>query len=95
MTTLTAMGAKKPDNQEAAKAAEKDTLTMYVSMDCQNCEKKVGNVVRFEKGVTNMAIELDNQKVMVVYRPNKTDTAALCNKIRELGYVVTPWDKRP
>jgi|SRR5574344_1917449 periplasmic mercuric ion binding protein len=86
LTTLTAAAAK-----TTAKPTGKDTLTVNVNMDCHDCEKKIGDQLRFEKGVTNMAIELNKQKVTVVYRTNKTDTATLCGSIRKLGYVVKPW----
>lgn len=88
MATLTTAAAKTP-----AKPTGKDTLTVNVNMDCHACEKKIGDLLRFEKGVTNMAIDLNKQKVTVVYRTNKTDTATLCNGIRELGYVVKPWNE--
>src|SRR5574344_1015178 len=90
LTILTATAANKP-TLKPVKPTGKDTLTVNVNMDCHDCEKKIGDLLRFEKGVTNMAIELNKQKVTVVYRTNKTDTATLCGSIRKLGYVVKPW----
>ena len=42
-------------------------------MHCENCEKKVKNNMRFEKGVKDLSTELKNKTVSITYDAEKTD----------------------
>ena len=42
-------------------------------MHCENCEKKVKNNMRFEKGVKELSTELKNKTVSITYDAEKTD----------------------
>ena len=42
-------------------------------MGCENCEKKVKNNMRFEKGVKELSTELKNKTVSITYDAEKTD----------------------
>lgn len=41
-------------------------------MHCENCEKKVKNNMRFEKGVKELSTELKNKTVSITYDTEKT-----------------------
>ena len=42
-------------------------------MHCENCEKKVKNNMRFEKGVKELSTELKDKTVSITYDAEKTD----------------------
>ena len=46
-------------------------------MHCENCEKKVKNNMRFEKGVKELSTELKNKTVSITYDAEKTDVKKL------------------
>ena len=49
-------------------------------MHCENCEKKVKNNMRFEKGVKELSTELKNKTVSITYDTEKTDVKKLEGK---------------
>ena len=49
-------------------------------MHCENCEKKVKNNMRFEKGVKELSTELKNKTVSITYDAEKTDVKKLEGK---------------
>ena len=49
-------------------------------MHCENCEKKVKNNMRFEKGVKELSTELKNKTVSIAYDAEKTDVKKLEGK---------------
>ena len=49
-------------------------------MHCENCEKKVKNNMRFEKGVKELSTELKDKTVSITYDAEKTDV----KKIQEV-----------
>lgn len=69
-----------------SKKNNKEQVTFDVSMTCENCKKKIERNIPFEKGVSDMKVDLDTKTVMVQYNPNKTDEAKLQQAFNDLGY---------
>lgn len=78
----------------AAGAAETATARFTVSpeMSCANCEKKIKENLRFEKGVNGVETSLSSQTVTVRYNPDKTDSAKIIAGFKKIGYTATPVD---
>lgn len=76
----------------SAKDNDKTTTVFTVSpnMSCQNCENKIKNFMRFEKGVSNIATDLKEQTVSITYNPKKTDPDKLAKAFKKIGYTATP-----
>ncbi len=70
------------------KNADKKEVTFDVSMTCDNCKKRIEKNIAFEKGVTDMQVDLPAKTVMVVYHANKTNLEKLQKAIEKLGYEV-------
>lgn len=70
------------------KNADKKEVTFDVSMTCDNCKKRIEKNIAFEKGVTDMQVDLPAKTVMVVYHANKTNQEKLQKAIEKLGYEV-------
>lgn len=77
----------------SAKDIKEFVVTTQPQMSCQNCEKKIKNNLRFEKGVTNIQTDLENQVVIVSYDADKTNEANLTKAFGKLDYKVTPTEK--
>ncbi len=77
----------------SAKDIKEFVVTTQPQMSCQNCEKKIKNNLRFEKGVTNIQTDLENQVVVVTYDADKTNEANLTEAFGKLDYKVTPTNK--
>ena len=55
-------------------------------MGCENCEKKVKNNMRFEKGVKELSTELKNKTVSITYDAEKTDVKKLQAGFKKFNY---------
>jgi len=62
-----------------------------VEMDCQGCVKKIEKNIAFEKGVKGLTVVLEEQKVKVSYRDDKTDKEKLKKAFEKLGYKAVEW----
>lgn len=73
----------------AKKKEQKEEVTFDVSMTCDNCKKRIEKNIAFEKGVTDMKVDLPNKTVSIQYKGDKTDSTKLQKAIEKLGYEVT------
>lgn len=78
---LMAQDNKKPKN-------DKETVTFDVSMTCENCQKRIEKNIAFEKGVTDMKVDLEKKTVKVEYKKSQTTVDKLKKAIEKLGYEV-------
>ncbi len=74
----------------SAKTIKEFVVTTQPQMSCQNCENKIKKNLRFEKGVTNIRTDLQNQLVVVTYDADKTNEANITEAFGKLDYKVTP-----
>lgn len=84
MFTAFSFGAYAQDKK--AKKSNKEQVVFDVSMTCHNCQKKIEKNIPFEKGVSDMKVDLDSKTVMIQYNPNKTNTGNLQKAFEKLGY---------
>lgn len=74
-----------------AQNKKKDTksdITFDVSMTCQNCKKRIEKNIAYEKGVTDLKVDLPSKTVWVQYKEDKTSPEKLQSAIEKLGYEV-------
>lgn len=67
----------------------KQKVTYDVSMTCENCKKRIEKNIAYEKGVTDLVVNLPEKTVKVEFQDNKTDTLKLRKAIEKLGYNVS------
>ncbi|MCD7973416.1 MAG: heavy-metal-associated domain-containing protein [Candidatus Azobacteroides sp.] len=70
----------------SAKSDDKNTVVFKVHLHCNNCEKKIKENIRFEKGVTGINTDLKEQTVSITYKTDKTDEEKLSAALEKLGY---------
>jgi len=68
---------------------DKETVVFNVSMTCENCQKRIEKNIAFEKGVTDMKVDLANKTVQIEFKKSQTTIQKLQEAIEKLGYEVT------
>ncbi|MEN9919606.1 MAG: hypothetical protein RL662_2042 [Bacteroidota bacterium] len=69
-----------------AKKKNKEEVVFDVSMTCGKCKKKIEKNIAFEKGVTDLKVDLPSKTVMLEYNSSKTSVENLRKAFEELGY---------
>lgn len=81
-TNLTAQNKKAPLKND------KERVLFDVSMTCENCQARIEKTIAFEKGVTDMKVNLNNNTVMVEFKNTQTTVENIQVAIEKLGYEV-------
>lgn len=66
-----------------------ETVVFETSMHCNKCVAKINDNIAFEKGVTNLKVDLKTKTVKVTYDPTKTNKDKIAAAIKKLGYTCT------
>lgn len=61
-------------------------LTTNPQMHCENCENKIKNNIRFEKGVKSIETNIAAQTVTIVYDADKTTEDAIIQAFAKINY---------
>ena len=69
-----------------AKDIQKIVFTTTPQMHCENCEKKIKNNLRFEKGVKKIETNIEKQTVTVEYDADKITAEQLLKAFSKFGY---------
>ena len=56
----------------SAKDIKTVVLTTVPQMHCENCEKRIKENIRFEKGVKKIVTDVEHQTVTITYDADKT-----------------------
>lgn len=72
----------------AAKDIQKVVLTTNPAMHCQNCESKIKNHLKFEKGIKKIDTSVENQTVTITYDADKTSEKAIMDAFTKIKYEV-------
>ncbi|MDR2449439.1 MAG: heavy-metal-associated domain-containing protein [Prevotellaceae bacterium] len=94
LITAVGFGAQAQDKKQDRKGTVE--ITFSVNLHCDHCKKKIESNIPFEKGVTDLKVDLDNKQVYIKYDAKKTDREKLQKAIEKLGYTaaeVTPGTK--
>lgn len=78
----------------AASVQAKDLRTAVFKtipeMHCQNCEKKIIENMRFEKGIKDISTDLKQKTVTIQYDADKTDIDKIIKGFEKINYQATP-----
>lgn len=75
MATFAAFGADK--------ATEVFTLDHQMST---HCEKRIVENLRFEKGITDLKVDLKENTITITFNPEKTDTEKIIKAFKKIGF---------
>jgi len=62
----------------------KQVVVLSCNIHCQGCIDKIMKNIAFEKGVKDIACDLDTKTVTVTYDANKTDVPALLEAFKKI-----------
>ncbi|TKG96626.1 heavy-metal-associated domain-containing protein [Puteibacter caeruleilacunae] len=68
------------------KTKKENTVVFKVEMDCQGCAKKLEKNLPFEKGVKNLKVDFQDQKVTIVYKTKSTNKENLLKAIKKMQF---------
>lgn len=71
------------------KKNNKEQIIFDVPMTCGSCQKRIEKNIPFEKGVSNLNVDLATKTVMVQFNPSKTNVSNLQKAFEKLGYTAT------
>lgn len=83
-TSLALNAQEKKDNK-----AKVETAVYDVALHCANCQAKVEKTIPFEKGVKDVAVNLETKTVTVKFDPKKNTAEGIRKAIEKLGYTTT------
>jgi periplasmic mercuric ion binding protein len=63
-----------------------ETMKCWTSMTCEKCVAKIEKNIPFEKGVTDLQVDLPTKMVTITYKPEKTSPEKLEKALKKLGY---------
>ena len=69
-----------------AKNIKTVVLTTTPQMHCANCEKKIKENIRFEKGIKSIKTNLDDKTVTIEYDADKTTVPAIIEGFKKIKY---------
>ena len=64
-------------------------LKTQPEMHCENCEKKIKDNIRFEKGVKSIKTNLDDKTVTIEYDADKTNVQNIIKGFEKIKYEAT------
>lgn len=69
-----------------AKDIKTVVLTTQPQMHCANCEKKIKQNIRFERGVKTIKTDLKTKTVTIQYDADKTSVPAIIQGFKKIKY---------
>ena len=69
-----------------AKDIKTVVLKTQPEMHCANCEKKIKDNIRFEKGIKSITTNLKDKTVTVEYDADKTNVPNIINGFKKINY---------
>jgi len=75
-------------NLNAQEKAKKEMTALYLTteMDCQSCEKKITDMLKFEKGVRDLKCDYKKQTIYVLYKASSNSTENIIKALDKIGY---------
>lgn len=78
----------------AASAADKATEVFTLDHQMStNCEKKIKENLRFEKGVSKIDVSLKENTVTITFDPSKTNSEKLIQAFNKIGFNASVYSK--
>ena len=70
----------------SAKDIKTVVLTTVPQMHCENCEKRIKENIRFEKGVKKIETDVEHQTVTITYDADKTTVEDIIKGFEKIKY---------
>lgn len=70
----------------SAKDIKTVVLTTIPQMHCENCEKRIKENIRFEKGIKKIVTDVEHQTVTITYDADKTNVENIIKGFEKIKY---------
>ncbi|MBQ9822380.1 MAG: cation transporter [Muribaculaceae bacterium] len=70
----------------SAKDIKTVVLTTVPQMHCENCEKRIKENIRFEKGIKKIETDVEHQTVTITYDADKTTVENIIKGFEKIKY---------
>lgn len=72
--------------QKQKKASNRETVEFFVTSEkmCSNCVRKVKDNIPFERGVTGLEVNEDENTIVITFRKDRTSVEKLAEAINKL-----------
>jgi copper chaperone CopZ len=70
----------------SAKDIKTVILTTVPQMHCENCEKRIKDNIRFEKGIKKIVTNVEHQTVTITYDADKTTVENIIKGFEKIKY---------
>ena len=70
----------------SAKDIKTVVLTTVPQMHCENCEKRIKENIRFEKGIKKIVTDVEHQTVTITYDADKTTVENIIKGFEKIKY---------
>lgn len=70
----------------SAKDIKTVVLTTIPQMHCENCEKRIKENIRFEKGIKKIVTDVEHQTVTITYDADKTTVENIVKGFEKIKY---------
>jgi copper chaperone CopZ len=70
----------------SAKDIKTVVLTTEPQMHCENCEKRIKENIRFEKGIKKIVTDVEHQTVTITYDADKTTVEDIIKGFEKIKY---------
>lgn len=85
MALTLGMGAATAQDKKAKKT---ETVKFVTNLDCENCAKKILNVIPFKKGVKDVVVDVPTKTVEVTFDTRKTNRERLVEELAKIDVLV-------
>ncbi|MHC1704905.1 MAG: heavy-metal-associated domain-containing protein [Tenuifilaceae bacterium] len=75
-----------PNKVNAQTKDDTKEVTIWASMHCESCKKKIEREIAFEKGVKSISVDLQEKTVTIKYLAAKNSEEKLVEAVKKLGY---------
>ena len=76
-------------SKDDVKKSSKQTVLFSVPMHCKSCQNKIEKNIAFEKGVTDLKVDLPSNTVSVTFKPDKNTVEGLIAAFKKIGFNAT------
>ncbi len=86
LITLVSLVGFSATAQEIKEAPKTQKVYFSCAMDCHDCEQKLGDELRFTKGVKDLKVDYATETIFVEFKTAKTDKSKIVAAIEKKEY---------
>jgi periplasmic mercuric ion binding protein len=78
-----------------AQKKDEQKVTFSVNITCEHCKMSIMKNIPYEKGVTDVSVDLDKKEVTVTFKKDKITKEQLIKAFEKIGYTAVEKEEEP